>query len=500
MFDKIKMPQGFRMNAAKDLSNRNVGARLQGQASRLPAWLVVSLCAGTFLIMNLLTPMFGDDYAYSFIWDGAHDGNFQNNVGRLERLKSLDDIIQSQWAHYLTWGGRTVAHIFVQFFCLTGKLFFDFMNSLIYAALALLIYSTATGKLDVTNFGGGRLLWIFFAMWWCIPEFFQTSLWMTGACNYLWMGAVQLAFLLPFSLTYWRKNFWTNESIGMILLMAILGLAAGWSNESGGAMIIFLTFLALIYFRSQGRLEQWMIVGFAMALVGYALMILAPGNVHRFQIDSDLTEETLFSAQMFIDNFENGLREIIFSDVPLFLPIIAYFMRGRKTPETSRFILAFAAAAVLLPCLLMFAPEFPARAAFTSPIFSLIASVVALEQTRIHLPSKIFSAALILWLATTIYAVGVDWSVHSQMAARYEYVDEHKFDPLIVVAPIDLPDIEHYIYWKWTLDEYARFYGDLTPYRHDFNNRNITYAQYYGLNEIILDEAAWKKLPQFTLY
>ena len=86
------------------------------------------------------------------------------------------------------------------------------------------------------------------------------------------------------------------------------------------------------------------------------------------------------------------------------------------------------------------------------------------------------------------------------MAARYEYVDEHKFDPLIVVAPIDLPDIEHYIYWKWTLDEYARFYGDLTPYRHDFNNRNITYAQYYGLNEIILDEAAWKKLPQFTLY
>ena len=315
MFDKIKMPQGFRMNAAKDLSNRNVGARLQGQASRLPAWLVVSLCAGAFLIMNLLTPMFGDDYAYSFIWDGAHDGNFQNNVGRLERLKSLDDIIQSQWAHYLTWGGRTVAHIFVQFFCLTGKLFFDFMNSLIYAALALLIYSTATGKLDVTNFSGGRLLWIFFAMWWCIPEFFQTSLWLTGACNYLWMGAVQLAFLLPFSLTYWQKNFWTNESIGMILLMAILGLAAGWSNESGGAMIIFLTFLALVYFWRKKQFERWMLAGFVGLFVGYALLMLAPGNFQRYIVDANDATVPFLSAQMFIDNFQDGMEEILWDDV-----------------------------------------------------------------------------------------------------------------------------------------------------------------------------------------
>lgn len=466
---------------------------------KIPAWLVVSFCAGTFLIMNLLTPLFGDDYAYSFIWDGAQNGNFQNNIGKLERLESLGDIIQSQWSHYFTWGGRTVAHIFVQFFCLTGKLFFDFMNALIYAALALLIYSTATGRLDVANFSGGRLLWIFFALWWCLPEFFQTTLWMTGSCNYLWMAVVQLIFLVPFALKYWHKPLLPSTS-SLVPITAFLGLIAGWSNESGGAMIIFLTFLALIYFWRNKQLERWMIVGFAMLFVGYALLMLAPGNVHRFEIDSDVTEETLFTAQMFLDNFEDGMIEIMIYDAILFLPIIAYFLRGKKSLEASLFIVAFTAAGMLLPCILMFAPEFPARAAFASPVFLLIASVTTLERTKFNLSPKIISAALILWLVSIVYAFGVDWSVHSQMAARYKYVDEHKNDALIVVEPIYLPDITEHIYWSWTLNEYSRFYGDLTPYRDKLNNRNITYAQYYGLNAIILNEDSWNKLTKFILY
>ena len=488
------------MNAATNSSSRNFGARQLGQASRLPAWLVVSFCAGTFLIMNLLTPLFGDDYAYSFIWDGAQNGNFQNNIGKLERLESLGDIIQSQWSHYFTWGGRTVAHIFVQFFCLTGKLFFDFMNALIYAALALLIYVVATGKLDVKNFSGSRLLWIFFAMWWCLPEFFQTTLWMTGSCNYLWMAVVQLIFLVPFALKYWHKNFEADSSTSKIILMAFLGLIAGWSNESGGAMIIFLTFLALIYFWRQRRLERWMIVGFAMLFVGYALMMLAPGNVQRYIVDTNEETVELFSLQMFIDNFNDGMIEIMIYDAILFLPIIAYFLRGKKSAEATLFIVAFTAAGILLPCILMFAPVFPVRAAFTSPVLLLIASIVALERTQLNLSPKIISAALILWLVSIVYSIGVDWSVHSQMAERYKYVDEHKNDALIVVEPIYLPDITERIHWSWTLDEYSRFYGDLTPYSHDFNNRNITYAQYYGLNRIIVNEDSWNKLTKFILY
>lgn len=467
---------------------------------KIPAWAVIAFFTGTFLIMNLLTPMIGDDYAYAFIWDGAQNGNFQNNIGKLERLQTLGDIFVSQWSHYFTWGGRTVAHCFVQFFCLTGKLFFDFMNALIYMLLALTIYLLAKGEFNLEKLDAKTFLWIFFCMWWCLPELFQTALWMTGSCNYLWMSVVQLVFLIPFVLKYWHKNFWSDSSYGKIILMAFLGLIAGWSNESGGAMIIMLTFFAMIYFRRQKNFERWMIIGFVMVLIGYALMMLAPGNVQRYVVDSNEATVPLFSAQMFIDNFQDGMQEILTGDALLLLVIIVYFIRGKKTPEATLFIFAFTAAAILLPCILMFAPEFPARAAFSSPVFALIASVVALDRTRINLSPKIISAALCVWLVTIVYAIGVDWSVHSQIKERYKYIDEHKFDQLVVVEPIKLPSIAGKIPWEWSLDEYARFYGDLTPYRDKLNNRNITYAQYYGLNEIVVNLESWKKLPQFILY
>lgn len=467
---------------------------------KIPAWLVITFGVGTFMLMNLLLPMFGDDYAYSFIWDGAQNGNFQNNVGKLYRVESFSDIIVSQISHYMTWGGRTVAHCFVQFFVWQGKLLFDIFNALIYAALALLIYFFGTGKFDFKNMSGAMMLWIFIALWFCLPEFYQTTLWLTGSCNYLWMSVLQLAFLIPFVKKFWQENFWSDSSKGKIFFMAIFGLLAGWSNESGGAIIIMLTFLALVYFWWKKQFERWLLAGFGGLFIGYALLMLAPGNVHRFEIDSDVTEETLFTAQIFLENFGDGMSEILMCDVLLYAAVIFYFVRGKKSVEATQFILAFAAAGIFLPCILMFAPEFPARAAFLSPVLVMIASVTALERTQINLSPKIISAALIVWLATVVYTIGVDWSIHSQIAERMEYIAAHKNDDLVVVEPLELPELDETIFWKWTIDSYARFYGDLTPYRDKFNNRNITFAQYHGLKEAVMDEAAWKKQKQYTIY
>ena len=449
--------------------------------------------------MNLLTPVIGDDYAYAFIWDGAQNGNFQNNIGKLYRVESFGDIITSQYSHYMTWGGRTVAHVFVQFFVWQGKLLFDIMNALIYAALALLIYFSAKGKIEIQNSDGKIFLWIFFAMWFCLPEMFQTSLWLTGACNYLWMTFFQLLFLLPFALKFWQKVQTPNSKL-LTPAMAFLGLIAGWSNESGGAFVIFLAFLALIYFWRQKQLERWMLVGFIGLFIGYALLMLAPGNFQRYVVDANEATVPFLSAQMFIDNFEDGMKYILAGDVLLYAVIALYFIRGRKTLQTTQFILAFAAAGILLPCLLMFSPEFPVRAAFASPVFALTASIVALERTQINISPKIISAALCVWLVMIFYSIGVDWSVHSQIAERQAYVEQHKHDDLIVLQPIYLPYLPEHGLWIWTLDSYARFYGDVTPYRDKFNNRNITYAQYYGLKEVVLDAEANKKLTQYIHY
>ena len=54
------------------------------------------------------------------------------------------------------------------------------------------------------------------------------------------------------------------------------------------------------------------------------------------------------------------------------------------------------------------------------------------------------------------------------------------------------------IFWVWTMDEEARFYNDITPYTRI--NRNKTTAKYFGVKNVVVDEAQWKNLKQFPLY
>lgn len=466
---------------------------------KFSAWSVIIFFSGTFLIMNLLTPILGDDYAYAFIWDAEQNGNFQNNIGKLYRVESFSDIVESQYSHYMTWGGRTFAHVFVQFFVWQGKLLFDVANTLIYAALALIIYFLGTGKLEFKNLNAKILLWIFFAIWFCLPEFFQTAFWLTGSCNYLWMSVFQFAFLIPFVLKYRSQNFLEQSPKLKIFLMAALGLIAGWSNEAGGAMIIFLAFLFQVYFWKQKKFESWMAVGFIFLLAGYALLMLAPGNFQRYEVDAEATVPFL-SLQMFKDNFLDGMFDMLHYDAIFILPLAGYFLRGKKSLEDTRFILAFASAGILTLIMLMFSPEFPSRAAFASPIFLTVASIVALKNISFKLPQKLIYVAGIFWIGTIIYSIAVDYSVHSQIQDRAQYISLHRNDELIIVDPINLPKITEKIFWAWTLNQYSRFYGDLTPYPDKLNNRNITYAQYYGLKKIIINEEKWAKQTQFILF
>lgn len=60
------------------------------------------------LVLNLLTPLLADDYSYGIGLDKT-------------RIDSIIDIINFQVNHYLTWGGRTVAHTIAQCFLLFPK-------------------------------------------------------------------------------------------------------------------------------------------------------------------------------------------------------------------------------------------------------------------------------------------------------------------------------------------------------------------------------------------
>ena len=453
-----------------------------------------------FFLRNLLLPIIADDYSYAFIWDGEGWGNLIDGIdgSRLQRVESFGDILYSQWQHYFAWGGRTIAHIFVQFFVWQGKIFFDVANVFVFAALMFLLFKVGTG-LNLRGMNKIYLVWILAGIYFCAPSFLITTIWLTGSCNYLWMCTLEILFLLPFALKYRDKNFWANDSAAKNILMALLGFVAGWSIEPGAAVTISVASLFVIHFWRQKNLQSWMKVGFFFALVGFAILILAPGNLHRLELtntlepDDIVTPDEQWTPQMFLTNFVIGFLPIFLRELILFAPIIIYFARGNVKPAASKFILTFAGAAVLVLLVMMFSPEFPERAGFPSTIFLMIASLAALKeilplvekffQRRIKLVA-VFAA---LWTLSLFGCLAVEYDLHCQLEARDKIIAEHRNDDLIIVPPLKIPEGSEIFLGTRTWDAMTLFWGgDLENCEE--GNRAILFARYHGLKKIITEK------------
>ena len=438
-----------------------------------------------FFLRNLLMPNVADDNSYKFIWDGTGKGNLINGIdpNRLQPVESFADILYSQWQHYFAWGGRTIAHIFAQFFVWQDKIFFDVANVFVFAALVLLLFKVGTG-LSLRQMNKSYLLFTLAGMYFCAPSLIITTIWLTGTCNYLWMCTLILLFLLPFAEAYRHKQLVPSPAP----LIPILGLIAGWSIEPGAAVAVFITFVFVMHFRREKNLQPWMKVGFGCLLVGFAILMLAPGNLHRADLISDHLQHDI--AQVLYANFVGGFLPVFLREVILFVPIVLYFIKARTSPEVTRFILTFAAASVLSLLVMMCAPMFPERAGFPSTIFLLVASLAALKEVLLLVESfflrrvKILVVLAAVWSMSLLGCLYVEYSFHSQLAERIKIVAAHKNDDLVVVPPIELPAWSETLLGSRTWDRLTLLLGgDLKSY--DSNNRNIVFAHIHGLKRIV---------------
>ena len=210
------------------------------------------------LILNFLTVKTSDDLGYSI-----------NN--------GLFDIFAREYTQYMTWTGRTVAHIIARFFLAMPKGIFNVFNSLIFCIQIELIGKHAVGpKKNVEPLLYGAIALMVFLF---VPVFGQTVLWETGSCNYLWTTTIILAFLYQY-----RKELDvpTKQKAYYPVVMLLLGIVAGWTNENtGGACILMVLCFIALYHRSYKTMKPWMITGLLGAVIGFLFMIKAPGNAIR---------------------------------------------------------------------------------------------------------------------------------------------------------------------------------------------------------------------------
>lgn len=465
--------------------------------------------AGVFFWRNILIPMVGDDYSYAFIWDGANAGNLMDGIGSRQRIASLADIAVSQWSHYFTWGGRVPALSAVQFFSWQNDghaYLFDVVNTVFFVLLVLTLFWLAAGRIEHVCKSKAGLLWLQLGLFFAIPAYLYTMIWMTGACVYLWTAVMECIFLLPYALTYWQAVPTLNKAVWMGPLMAMLGLFAGWSVEPGAIVTMLLTLAFLVIFYRQKKMQSWQWFGFAGFMVGMLLLMLSPGSMERLRLmqelapDYTMPSELLWTPVMFVYNFISGFLPVFTGELPLFIPIVLCLRYGLCNRAWKCYILLFAAASFLVLLVMMFSPDFRAHGGYHSVIFLLVASTAALRRiipwvvekaeqlAKVRLGIAVMGVGMLgLWLGATALCLIIETSYSQQWAEREKIISEHRQDDPIVVPALEIPGHLDAITGNRSVTETLLMFGaDLESDPRD--NRSNMYAQYHKLKGIIIDK------------
>ncbi len=231
--------------------------------NQLSLILILFIIFIAFYILNTLTPHLTDDCQRFFI--------FNTEI----KVSNLKEVLISQYRYYMGWGGRT--QFIWQSLLLFPKTFFNILNSLMIIAMLFGVYL----NLDEVNKKNKTIfcfITILFLYWFGIPRFGETTIWMSGAINYLWNGAYLLFF------TYLLKKLLQEKSIIQNkYYLAIIGFFGGWTNENLalGILVSFIIYL-FITKKLKNILENkpliYILSGF---IVGLIFMLVAPGNFVR---------------------------------------------------------------------------------------------------------------------------------------------------------------------------------------------------------------------------
>ena len=279
--------------------------------------LVLLLIFIIMFILNSFTPLLSDDYFSAFIWPQRVALN-DVTYAPVRRLSGLEDILRGLRGYYDTWGGRVPGSFPVSFFVWQGKEFFNPINAIMIPALVAEIYWLAHEGTVSVDFNPPYLVWIFFAIWAFNVSFIDTCLWLAGSSNYLWMLVIVLAFLIPYIRSYFDANAFKNSGTRLTIGIFFLGLLAGWSHETTNCWIVLMLLYLLYVSRKKGELRQWKISGFTGFCLGYALLVFAPGNFSRLQMqqntDSVVIASELLSICINIPTYILPVRIVIYAD------------------------------------------------------------------------------------------------------------------------------------------------------------------------------------------
>ena len=447
-----------------------------------------------FYVFNYLTPLsFGDDYVYSFIWQGRpmYVPLSENAV----RVSTWSDLFASQLSHYLTGNGRLISHSIAQFFLWIGKSVFNIINALVAVLLIAEIYWCSNkGKVSF-HFKRELICWIFFALWVFSPGFSPVFFWLSGACNYLWTTALLLLFLLPYIHKYYAFNETFDKKNKFKYGMFFLGIMAGWTNENSICWIILVLFVFILRNRKK-EVEFWLYTGLAGLIIGYALLVFSPGNAARLHMETGGTNSWLL-VKLLKQNIQ------MLAAVFLFQFFLWYFnirtlliLQQRKTQQAEirkDFLIVKTLCAISfgMTAVMLLAPVFPPRSSFPGTVQLIIASCIIMRIQKEYKIEVVQACARKL-----LCVVGLVYFIMTASASLYGFYDYYTQmqellysvkkinqakENVITVKPIKkVCDNVNYASGLHLINY------DMSEDENDW--RNVAFARYYGIKGIRMEQ------------
>lgn len=455
-------------------------------------WItIICIFAFMFLLESFAFKFMGDDYIYSFVWEGHSMYVPLSEDAR--RIQGFGDIIYSGYSYYITWGGRVIAQMLAMFFLWIGRPWFNLAMA---AGIILLLFSIQwiahEGRITFA-LRPFEILMTFLCFWSFNINFPGTIVWIDGACNYFFPLLAVILFLFPYIHRYFIEDE-RRKSGYFIPLMFILGVLAGDSNENTICWIGLSGLVYLVYYGKRKKLELWMVTGMAGLAMGYGLLMLSPGNVLRMK-ESGETFQFLF---LDMDHLRSlGFCFLVQSFLWMYI-WKAY--RRRKYLQVKKYgrhiCLAswFAVMSILFNLIMLLSPESPFRAAFPSLIFlisavMLIHRVTQLSETYI-VKAKACRILSLLWVLyfcfTFSTSVVLYYNQHLYMGNIIRQAESLSGKNLVLKVTGE-PDVLK----KWVL--LTGMHAFNSPVEKDVNHwKNVAFARYYGIKGIYREDAADK--------
>ncbi len=370
--------------------------------------LLLAMIGATMYLLNVHTPLMLDDYDFMISWATG------------ERLSGLADILASQRAYYVGWGGRFVQS-FTQLSLYLGKPVFCVANTLMYLLLLLEIYGIARPK---RRFCWTLLLVEHLVMLTMVPFFGTVYLWLCGSCNYLWGTALALVPILVMRSVMNERCFARSSLLGALCLP--LGILGGWTNENTTFGVIAIVAVSMVICIRKGQRvakRLWLLL--AGQCIGTAILLLAPGNFVRassYSYDSILLE-MLRRCAVVTAYMLSYLGLLLAGSLLLFA-----LLRRRGGRRTQAAVLIFGA--LIASYALVGSPELSDRS-FTAPIALALAGLLVLvADAESRVPeldaAKLCALPLVLvfMLYTSYHALGDVKAHESAWNAEISKIEE----------------------------------------------------------------------------